>query len=212
MPTEQWVGAANAAIAAIRAAGASNLILVPGNAWTGAHSWFDSWYGTPNAVAMRNIVDPGHHFAFEVHQYLDSDASGTSSTVVSRTIGSERVAAFTQWLRTYGYRGLLGEFAVAGSMIGSGGTQIGDEALADLLGYIEGNSDVWLGWTWWAGGPWWGEYMFTLEPQNLGQPNETDRPQLAVMQPHLVPEPAAWLSLSAGAIAIRLLRRSRTRS
>ena len=34
MPTEQWVAAANAAIAAIRAAGAQNLILVPGNGWT----------------------------------------------------------------------------------------------------------------------------------------------------------------------------------
>jgi len=36
MSTEQWVGDANAAITSIRAAGASNLILVPGNAWTGA--------------------------------------------------------------------------------------------------------------------------------------------------------------------------------
>ena len=32
MPTEQWLSAANAAIAAIRAAGADNLVLVPGNA------------------------------------------------------------------------------------------------------------------------------------------------------------------------------------
>src|SRR5688500_11083086 len=38
MPTEQWLSAANAAIGAIRNAGATNLILVPGNAWTGAHS------------------------------------------------------------------------------------------------------------------------------------------------------------------------------
>ena len=39
LPTEQWVTSANAAIVAIRATGATNLILVPGNAWTGAHSW-----------------------------------------------------------------------------------------------------------------------------------------------------------------------------
>jgi endoglucanase len=43
MPTEQWVGAANAAIASIRAAGAGNVVLAPGNAWTGAHSWYDNW-------------------------------------------------------------------------------------------------------------------------------------------------------------------------
>lgn len=208
MSTEQWVAAANAAIAAIRAAGAQNLILVPGNAWTGAHSWSDGWYGTPNAVAMLNIVDPFDNFAFEVHQYLDADSSGTSSGVAGPTIGSQRIAAFTSWLRAHGYRGLLGEFAVAGQSIGSAGGQIGDEALRDMLGFLAANSDVWLGWTWWAGGPWWGEYMFTLEPQNLGQANETDRPQLAVMQPHLLPEPA--LGLLPG-IAMVVLLSSRTR-
>jgi endoglucanase len=209
MPTEQWAAAANAAIAAIRAAGAHNLILVPGNAWTGAHSWYDSWYGTPNAVVMRNIVDPDDHFAFEAHQYLDADSSGTSSQVAGATIGSQRLAAFTGWLRANGYQGVLGEFAVAGSSIGPGPGQIGDEALSDLLAFLDANSDVWLGWTWWAGGPWWGDYMFTLEPQQLGQANETDRPQLAVMQPHLLPEPRA--ALWAGVAALALLHRIRRR-
>jgi endoglucanase len=209
MPTEQWLAAANAAIAAIRAAGAQNLILVPGNAWTGAHSWSDNWYGTPNATVMRGVVDPAHNFAFEVHQYLDSDSSGTSAQIVSTTIGSQRLANFTSWLRSNGYRGFLGEFAVAGSTIGAG---IGDEALSNVLGYLDANSDVWRGWTFWAGGPWWGEYMFTLEPQNLGQQNETDRPQLAVMEPHLLPEPDALLpGISALALLARLRRRRASR-
>jgi endoglucanase len=206
MPTEQWLSAANAAIAAIRAAGASNWILVPGNAWTGAHSWSENWYGTPNASVMRGVVDPAHHFAFEVHQYLDSDSSGTSSQVTSTQIGSQRLSGFTSWLRANGYRGFLGEFAVAGSTIGAG---IGDEALGDMLGFMDANDDVWLGWSWWSGGPWWGEYMFTLEPLNLGQPSETDRPQLAVMQPHLLPEPAALLP---GIVAVVLLALRRNRS
>ncbi|TMA31080.1 MAG: glycoside hydrolase family 5 protein [Deltaproteobacteria bacterium] len=208
MPTEQWVAAANAAIAAIRAAGAQNLILVPGNAWTGAHSWSDSWYGTPNATAMLNIVDPSHNFAFEVHQYLDADSSGTSAGVAGATIGSQRLAGFTQWCRSHGYRALLGEFAVAGAAIGTGSSQIGDEALGDMLDYMQQNADVWLGWTWWAGGPWWGDYMFTLEPQNLGQPTETGRPQLAVLRVHLLPEPGSALWL--GAIAVALLHRRRS--
>jgi endoglucanase len=210
LPTEQWVAAANAAIAAIRAAGASNLILVPGNAWTGAHSWFDSWYGTPNAVAMLNIADPGHNFAFEVHQYLDADASGTGPDIARATIGSERIAGFTQWLRQHHFKGLLGEFAVAGQTIGVAGTQIGDEALGDLLGAIEDGADVWLGWTWWAGGPWWGEYMFTLEPKNLGQPTELDRPQLPVLQLHTLPEPGS--ALWPGIAAIALLHQQRRTS
>ena len=41
MTSELWVSDANAAIAAIRATGAKNLLTVPGNAYTGACSWFD---------------------------------------------------------------------------------------------------------------------------------------------------------------------------
>jgi endoglucanase len=212
LPTEQWVGAANAAIAAIRTAGAGNLILVPGNAWTGAHSWFDSWYGTANAVAMLNISDPGHHFAFEVHQYLDADSSGTGPDIARVTIGAERIAGFTQWLRQHGYQAVLGEFAVGGQTIGGAGSQIGDEALAILLGAMADADDVWLGWTWWAGGPWWGEYMFTLEPQNLGQPNETDRPQLAALQPYFLPEPEFALGFGIAAVALLHRRRGRRRA
>jgi endoglucanase len=186
MPTEQWRDAANATIAAIRDTGATNLILVPGNAWTGAHSWSQNWYGTPNAVAMLSITDPGNNFAFDAHQYLDSNSSGSSSQIVSPTIGRERLVDFTNWLRTNNRRGFLGEFAVANSQIGNAGTQIGDEAIDQMLGYIASNDDVWLGWTWWSAGPWWGNYMFSLEPTNLGQPTQADRPALAVLQQHLV--------------------------
>src|SRR5262249_46976067 len=44
--SSQWVSAANAAIAAIRSSGATNLILVPGISWTGAHSWVSSGNST----------------------------------------------------------------------------------------------------------------------------------------------------------------------
>jgi endoglucanase len=190
MATEQWLGAANAAIAAIRSAGAQNLILVPGNAWTGAHSWSDNWYGTPNASAMLGVVDPGDNYAYDVHQYLDGNSSGTSSTIVSPTIGAERLAGFTQWLKTNNRRGFLGEFAAANSTFGSAAGQIGDEAIANMLQHIENNDDVWLGWTWWAAGPWWGDYQFTLEPTNLASGNPVDRPALATLTPFLVsPEP-----------------------
>jgi endoglucanase len=185
MPTEQWRDAANSAIAAIRNAGATNLILVPGNAWTGAHSWNDTWYGTSNSTIMLGITDPQNNFAFDVHQYLDGDSSGSSSSVVSAAIGQQRLVNFTNWLHANNRRGFLGEFAVANSTIGTGGSQIGDEAIHNMLSYIETHGDVWLGWTWWAAGPWWNNYMFTLEPTNLGQQNQTDRPAMAVLQSHL---------------------------
>ena len=65
MATEAWVSAANASIREIRATGATQRILVPGNAWTGAHAWSADYYGTPNAEAMLEIVDPGQNLAFE---------------------------------------------------------------------------------------------------------------------------------------------------
>ncbi len=189
MPTEQWVSAANAAIAAIRTAGATNLILVPGNAWTGAWTWSQNYYGTPNAQAMLNIVDSADNYAYDVHQYLDSDGSGTSTNIVNASIGATRVAGFTQWLKNNHRRGFLGEFAVANSTVGSG---IGDEAISNLLTHLEANADVWLGWAWWAAGPWWGNYMFTLERNSNG----SDQAAMDVLE-QFIPIPAPTLAMAA---------------
>ena len=41
---------------------------------------------------------------------------------------------------------------------------IGRDAIDNMLSYMEANRDIWLGFTWWAAGPMWGDYMFTLEP------------------------------------------------
>lgn len=169
--TETWVSAANRAIAAIRATGANHLILVPGMAYSGAHSWNQSWYGTPNAQAMLNITDPGNNYAFEVHQYLDSDYSGTSANCATST-GSETVQGFTSWLKQHGKRGFLGEF-------GAGNNSTCQSAINGLLSHLEANADVWLGWTWWAAGPWWGNYFMTVEPSGT-----TDRPQMTWLNPH----------------------------
>lgn len=189
MPTEQWLAGANAAIAAIRQAGATNLILVPGNAWTGAWTWSDNWYGTPNAQVMLGVIDPASNYAYDVHQYLDGDGSGSSATIVNATIGATRVSGFTQWLKANRRRGFLGEFAVANSTIGAG---IGDEAITNLLNHLNANSDVWLGWTWWSAGPWWGEYQFTLEP--IG--GVSHRPAMNVLL-NFIPIPVPEIRLTA---------------
>jgi endoglucanase len=39
-------------------------------------------------------------------------------------------------------------------------------AVEDMLSYLDSNSDVWTGALWWAAGPWWGDYMFSIEPPN----------------------------------------------
>ncbi len=174
METELWLEDANAALAAIRGTGASNLVLVPGNGYTGAHSWNDDWYGTPNAQVMLGVVDPGNNMAYEVHQYLDQDSSGTSRECVSSTVGSERLVEFTDWLHDNDARAFLGEFAA-----GDNSTCL--SALDDMLGYMDDNTDVWLGWSYWAAGPWWGDDMYEIE-SNDGLPVD---PQIGVLQDHL---------------------------
>lgn len=171
--SEQWVSAANDAISAIRAAGANNLIHVPGNGWTGAHSWASSYYGTSNTVAMLDIVDPANHIVFEVHQYLDSDSSGSSDRCVDKTVGSQRLQGFISWLRKNGKKGFVGEFA-------GGDNATCNEAVKDMLDAMTKAADVLVGWSWWAAGPGWGDYIFTIEPKN-----GKDRPQMTLLLPYL---------------------------
>ncbi|KAH8721763.1 cellulase [Ilyonectria robusta] len=140
-----------AAINGIRAAGAKQYIFVEGNQWSGAWSW-----PTVNDN-MKALTDPENKIVYEMHQYLDSDSSGTSATCVSTTIGVERVTAATKWLRDNGKVGILGEFA------GGANSQC-QTAVKGLLDYLKANDDVWMGALWWAAGPWWQDYIFSLEP------------------------------------------------
>jgi endoglucanase len=174
METETWLEAANLAIAAIREQGAQNLVLVPGNQWTGAHAWFEDYYGTPNADAMRGFVDPEDNFAFELHQYFDSNSSGTSNTCVSESIGVERVERVTGWLRDEGFLGFLGEFGGSDDPVCLG-------AMDQLLSHLGENSDVWLGWTVWASTEW--NIQHNIRPVN-GQ----DPLQMRVLMRHLQSE------------------------
>lgn len=144
-----WLDAANASVAAIRAAGANNLILVPGTNWTGAATW------TSSNDLMLNIVDSANNYVYEVHQYLDSDSSGTHTTCVSTTIGTERLMTFMTWLATNKKKAFLGEFGAGATA----DTQVQDQtcatALDSMLALIQTRPDLWRGWTYWAGGPWW---------------------------------------------------------
>ncbi|MBB3813202.1 endoglucanase [Xanthomonas arboricola] len=166
-----WATAAQGAINAIRKTGARNLILVPGTAYSGAHSWRSASYGVSNAKALEILKDPGNNLAFEAHQYLDNDYSGTKPVCTSATVGEEKLRGFTAWLRENKQKGFLGEFGTANN-------PVCDQALEGMLTYMEKNSDVWLGWTWWAAGAWWKpEYFFTVQPGKDG----SDKPQMSIL-------------------------------
>lgn len=142
-----------AAVNGIRASGAtSQLILVEGTSWTGAWTWTTSG----NSDAFGAIKDPNNNVAIQMHQYLDSDGSGTSQTCVSPTIGAERLQAATQWLKQNNLKGFLGE-------IGAGSNSACISAVQGALCSMQ-QSGVWLGALWWAAGPWWGDYYQSIEP------------------------------------------------
>lgn len=141
-----------AAIDGIRAAGATTqYIAVEGNSYSGAWTW------TSVNTNLANLTDSANKLLYEMHQYLDSDGSGTSETCVSSTIGVERVTAATEWLIANGKVGILGEFA-------GGANSVCQQALTGMLDYMEENSNVWLGALWWAGGPWWGTFSLFFFP------------------------------------------------
>jgi endoglucanase len=142
-----------AAIDGIRgtAGATSQYIFAEGNSYSGAWTW-----NTTN-TNLASLSDPNGKLVYEMHQYLDSDGSGTSATCVSSDIGVQRIVGATAWLRANNKKGVLGEFA-------GGANSVCQTAVKGLLDHIKANSDVWLGAFWWGGGPWWGTYIYGFEP------------------------------------------------
>lgn len=171
---QDWLSAANSAIGAIRQAGAGNLVLVPGTAWTGAHSWIAGDYGTPNGSVMLGVTDPKDNYAYELHQYLDTDFSGKNTECTRAADAIKAIGDVAGWLRDNHQRGFLGEFAVPAD-------PSCQPALVDMVKAVEQNADVWLGWSYWAAGDWWPQD----EPLNIQPVKQAgklvDRPQMQTL-------------------------------
>jgi endoglucanase len=180
LPTETWLQAANIAIAELRQTGAKNLILVPGNDWSSARSWVEGYFGTPSGDIMLNVKDPADNFVYEVHQYFNADWTGTSADCQSVDIGISTLTPMTEWARQHGKRAFLGEFGV-----GSGSICL--DALDRVVQFMNENSDVWLGWSYWAAGAWWAKDYFT----NIHPIDGKDARQMVVLQKYLGSDRAA---------------------
>ncbi len=174
LPTEVWLQATNVALAEIRKSDAENLVLVPGNGWSSARDWTGSGYGAPNSELMRKVEDPGNNFAYDVHQYFNSDFTGTAADCQSGEADISTLLPITNWSRQHGKHLFLGEFGV-----GSSETCL--DALDQIMRFLGENGDVWLGWTYWAGGEWWPADYFT----NIQPSDGHDRPQLLVLERYL---------------------------
>jgi endoglucanase len=168
----QWYSGAVPAIKAIRATGATQLILIPGTSWTGAWSWNMSG----NAAVWAGFNgDPLNNFAFEMHQYLD-DTSGKHNTCMANS--SHRLEVATAWLIANKFRGFLAEFGFTAD------PSCAHEGPA-LMDHLSANPDVWMGWTYWCAGLWYpSDYFFLLDPLSFAPPI-VDRPQMPILLAHL---------------------------
>lgn len=115
---------------------------------------------------MGAIFDPLNNTAFDIHEYLDSDFSG--GHIACASLASTYLAPLTAWLQEYGYKAMITEFG------GANGTQCAPY-ISDIVDYMAAN-DVYIGWTAWAAGPFWGtnsaccsgsDQLGSLEPGSL---------------------------------------------
>jgi endoglucanase len=160
-----WKQTAQAGLDAIRTADHERLVLAPGDEWSGAWSWRHY-----NDDFLLN--DPADRIVYEAHQYFDLDHSGTykvgyALNAASADRGVEWVRPFAEWLKLHHVRGIITEFGVPGD------DPRWLELTQRLLAYLAQEN---IPWTYWAGGPWWGNYPLSAEPKN-----QVDAPIMAVL-------------------------------
>jgi endoglucanase len=148
MPTTLVLANNQAAVDAIRKTGATNLILVPGNQWTGGHSWTENWGGDllPNSDYMYKINDTANNWAIDIHEYLDTDESGSHLECTKSF--EDTMGPLTSWLQQHNLSAMVTEF-------GGSNTTTCYDMLTDALGYMANNTNY-IGWSAWAAGPLWG--------------------------------------------------------
>jgi endoglucanase len=174
----QWIyDAQEAAIQEIRKY-ASNTILISGNEFSGTWSWSTDLYNEfgqqqpQNAGLFNPLAKKYANVVIETHQYFDQrgvyerfqgfdDCRKATVTNVNgqlQFLPTNDTAAYvrslfeatTTNLRNNNLKAYLGEFGLFDSAACTG-------ILNETLQYLENNSDVWIGWAYWAGGPRWGQ-------------------------------------------------------
>lgn len=160
--------AAQLAITAIRAAGATQPIFVEGGGDFAACQSFSTGAGP----VFKTLTDTSNSLIAECHAYFDSNNSGTSDIGLSGSAVSRLSAAGT-YAAANGIKLFLGEFGVGftASMYAE------DKAALDLLA---ASPSTWVGWTAWGGGVAWPEqYIYLFEPR--ASPTIIDRPMIRIL-------------------------------
>lgn len=163
MGTTDWPAQTGRAVAAIRSEKSEHAVLVPGGEWSSSRYWERANPAEPW------IEDPLDRCLYEAHCYFDADGSGryalsyTAELSIDSRLShrpADRLAPFLSWCRNHSVRGYLGEF---GLPVHEPRWRAMCAAVVDLL------DDAGIGWSYWAGGEWWGDYPLSLQPGDSGQ-------------------------------------------
>lgn len=155
-----WAASVQAAVTAIRQAGATTqLILLPGNNWTSA----ETFVSNGSADALSQVTNPDGsitNLIFDVHKYLDSDNSGTNAECVTNNI-DDAFSPLADYLRTNGRQAFNTE-------TGGGNTASCAQYLCEQIAFMQQNSDVYLGYVGWAAGNFDPTYVLGETPTDNG--------------------------------------------
>jgi aryl-phospho-beta-D-glucosidase BglC (GH1 family) len=117
---DRWQTWSQAVLTAIRATGDPTCILVAGYSSSSMGGWLNTTAGHPAPW----ITDPLDNFAYEAHQYWDSNGGAYSTTYAQELTATSsfgggdtvqkkflaELKGWLNWLRTYNVRGYVGEF------------------------------------------------------------------------------------------------------
>lgn len=174
----------NNAMGAIRNAeakygGIYHTVLLDGDNYTGLHNWTtqtdpsapDDAATNATTFISKYINDPQHNYMIDVHQYMDSDYSGTQNSCIPAAAFQSQLASwgpdFMQWAaQNAPAKIFLGEFGAPDST-----ASVPSDCQSDmnqLLSFVMKNpyngSYGFTGYTSWSTGHAWGSYLLNLSP------------------------------------------------
>ena len=173
MDTATVYQAQQAAIDAIRKTTSRQMIFAELNHFSHIYTlnekWTDASGKMTNAQGMLTLKDPLNNLVFEIHEYFGvPGGTGSNSTIESETIMVERLKIGVQFARQHGLKLHLGEFAADSS------NPMAPKAVKNVLEYINQNTDIIIGWSWWAAGDynWWKNDRFSLLTTKNNSPDD----------------------------------------
>ena len=192
-----WAAAAQVAIDAIRQQDTTTRLYIangyPG--WAATYTWGEplQWAEDHMRIGPYELNDPSNLIRWELHVYLDHDASGTYANTyqfeiertdgpgarVSPTVGIERTLPFVLWLNKYDQIGFIGEYSAPAN---PGVDRRWLYSLRNTMSYFYGNC---LASTYWAAGERFYDGSSTVISENgwIYRPFQSrERPQLKLLQ------------------------------